>query len=406
MLWTGDRQQQPGQRNDARGERASVLWTGAGRRSGSGRRLRLASAALLLLLPQLVAPGPAWGQASGAIRVSSTPAGGSVYLDGRPTRLTTPATLANVAPGPHSVIVVLHLLAAQQEVLVHSGKTARMKLHLATLPAALAVQSKPAGATVVLDGVAGGQTPVVFDLPAGPHQIQLLQEGFCPARLRVEVGEATEPLNVPLQPCVRLVVVTVPADAQVLVDGVPCGAGLVEQLLPPGKHEVAVEALGYRSWHRALDLVARQPAYLRAVLRPGAGVDEGEVAVHEAGAAHPALFWASLATAGAGAVATVTAFFLNREEQSEADDAYRRYNSTPPSEVYLRKSLQHDTEEHDKTAANWLTIAVVAGVATAGAGLATILLWPQPPPPAAGPTAELAPLRAGDAWGLGLLGRF
>lgn len=61
---------------------------------------------------------------------------------------------------------------------------------------AFTVKSEPAGATVVVDGVALGAAPVVIKLRPGPHRMHATLPGYYPApEQRVQVG-ATEPSEV------------------------------------------------------------------------------------------------------------------------------------------------------------------------------------------------------------------
>jgi TonB family protein len=73
----------------------------------------------------------------------------------------------------------------------------------APAPPGLAVETIPAGARVVLDGVEQGPSPLsLANLAPGPHTVKVLQEGFAETELSLELapGMGDVPLRLTLQP--------------------------------------------------------------------------------------------------------------------------------------------------------------------------------------------------------------
>lgn len=134
---------------------------------------------------------------SGRIDVQSTPPGAGVTVDGR-WRGRTPLTLSDLRFGSHDVRVVQPGYAtAREEVTLSSSAPSRalsFSLQRATPEAparpaspttqpagrpgvttgTIFVDSRPRGATVIVDGKAMGTTPVLIpDIPAGAHVVRL-----------------------------------------------------------------------------------------------------------------------------------------------------------------------------------------------------------------------------------------
>ena len=72
---------------------------------------------------------------SGSIRVTSTPAGAAVLLDGEPTGLTTPCTLTGVEQGGYSVLVLLDGYEEPYEQTVYVTVNKEAPVHFNLLPA-------------------------------------------------------------------------------------------------------------------------------------------------------------------------------------------------------------------------------------------------------------------------------
>jgi TonB family protein len=149
----------------------------------------------------------------------------------------------------------------------------------ATPPAtagSLQVESEPAGAQVLVDGVAKGRTPLdVADLPFGAHGVRLELRGYDSQTHSVSLA-AESPnaqLRVKLTPTAPTTgtaeIVSKPAGAAVSVDGRPAGQTPLSGLkLRPGAHRLEIALDQHETWSGAVDVVAGQRAYVDARLRP------------------------------------------------------------------------------------------------------------------------------------------
>ncbi len=120
----------------------------------------------------------------GALLVRSDPPGGRVTVDGTP-RGVTPGAIRDVPFGAHTVSVVLPGYEARQQRVLLSPRTPSRSLDFTLRRAAvefygqLAVDSRPSGARVFVDGRQLGVTPVVLSkVSAGSHVIRLDLEGY------------------------------------------------------------------------------------------------------------------------------------------------------------------------------------------------------------------------------------
>jgi hypothetical protein len=128
--------------------------------------------------------------------VRSTPGGAEVFVNGE-RRGVTPLALRDLPFGAYAVRVVRAGFApVEQRVAIDAGRPARsLELTLtrgaaatpapapagteAVAPGSLLVESRPAGARVLVDGAEIGVTPVtVPSLAAGPHTVRIERPGY------------------------------------------------------------------------------------------------------------------------------------------------------------------------------------------------------------------------------------
>ena len=142
------------------------------------------------------------GTAIGRVLVRSTPAGARVFVDGRDYG-QTPAAVRDLAVGAHQVRITrdgyvaeerrVAITAARpaQSITVPLSRTrtasaAETSAPLPSTPATvgrfvggLAIDSRPPGAKVYIDGKLVGNTPLALgDVRAGEHVVRIEQEGY------------------------------------------------------------------------------------------------------------------------------------------------------------------------------------------------------------------------------------
>jgi hypothetical protein len=146
----------------------------------------------------------------------------------------------------------LMIAASVGLVALMSVGTMAARRYFAAVPAAapatgtLAIQTNPAGASVVIDGQASGVTPLNVSLSAGPHTLELSANGVhrtIPITMAAR-AELSQFIEMPQAAAVvgQLDVRTDPAGARVSVDGQRRGVSpLTVTGLTPGSHMVVLE---------------------------------------------------------------------------------------------------------------------------------------------------------------------
>lgn len=152
------------------------------------RRIRIAApgwktweSSVVLKAGETLAVGPvALGQPDAHLTLRSSPSGADATVAGThlgrtPTEIDLPAGIAHQvvlsAPGYKNWT---------QAVFADAGRKLTLVAHLEPVLARVSVQGDPADAELLIDGVARGQTPQSFSLPATEHRIEVRKEGFLP----------------------------------------------------------------------------------------------------------------------------------------------------------------------------------------------------------------------------------
>jgi serine/threonine protein kinase len=151
--------------------------------------------------PKAPPPRPA---AVGSLLVRSSPSGAEVFVDGA-RRGVTPLAVRDLPLGAHAVRVARPgFAAAEQRVTLDAGRPSRaIDVALgrpaaaaaapvaASTPGILVIESRPAGARVLIDGREHGRTPVTVPaLPPGDYAVAISLAGYQPitTTTRVEPG--------------------------------------------------------------------------------------------------------------------------------------------------------------------------------------------------------------------------
>ncbi len=190
---------------------------------------------------------PAWAN----VTVESVPAGATLLVDGEAVG-TTPL-VAQLLEGERELelqldayqpsFVDLSVVAQQDKVLPPvSLKKADYQIR---------VVSRPAGASVTVDGEYRGQSPLNLKLPPdNDYRIGVSKSGYRPARrnLSVRAGQVST-VSVRLDPILGAIeLVGSPGDAQVIIDGVVQGSLNQTLELPARPHRLEVRKAGFQSY--------------------------------------------------------------------------------------------------------------------------------------------------------------
>ncbi len=132
-----------------------------------------------------------------SIEIVSRPEGATVLIDGEKLPSRTPTLFSGAKPGKSYLIVVdlpgYQRWESEERIPDHGGNRAVMA-QLDKIIVSLSVSSEPPGASVYLDGVPMGRTPVTLNKldPATATTLELRKKGFRPVRRKLDWTVDTE----------------------------------------------------------------------------------------------------------------------------------------------------------------------------------------------------------------------
>lgn len=199
---------------------------------------------------------PGWAE----ISLKSEPAGAAVWVDGKSVG-TTPLTL-NLPAGDHDLALQADGFKPWRTRLAVVANQPRELETVRLQPAdgKLAVRTRPAGASVMVDKTFAGQSPLDVALTADtPHLVQVSKAGYEEAdRTVILRSEESKTLDITLTPQMGIInFVVQPADAELFVDGKPMGRVPAALRLVALEHLLDIKRKGY------------QPFQTRITPRPG-----------------------------------------------------------------------------------------------------------------------------------------
>jgi len=140
-----------------------------------------------------------------------------------------------------------------------------------SLATTVEIVSTPPGATLFLDGVRMGTTPVSTQVLPGEHTFRFELASYQPAEVSQVVGALARVKieQVLRETQARLVIsARTPERTRILVDGQERGLGNVDLLLPPGRHVVRLEGEDHEPYEKELTLAAGDRFTLEKDLTP------------------------------------------------------------------------------------------------------------------------------------------
>ncbi|MCX6996337.1 MAG: PEGA domain-containing protein [Kiritimatiellaeota bacterium] len=208
----------------------------------------------------------------GQIRVTTSPAGAAVQLDGQMQEIA-PLTFQRVAPGTH-------LLVARKEgfremrraVSLQQGDKVAAVFKLEPIKGLVVLQTVPPGAEVEIDGAFRGKTPLLLlDLGLGEHPTLIRSEGYQPRKLAIKVADRVpQKIMTDLtSDSAKVSIVSEPAGADVLINGshrgqTPCAVDRI----PSGSIDLEILLKGFRKHQEKIALKAGDIFEVRATLKP------------------------------------------------------------------------------------------------------------------------------------------
>jgi formylglycine-generating enzyme required for sulfatase activity len=216
----------------------------------------------------------------GLVTITTEPEVAEVLLDG--VRLgATPLVDAELTPGVHRLEFSAPRHLAEVRELEVSGGGERQSLAATLTPdwAVVSLRTEPAGATVLVDGVAAGVTPAELEIDSGEHEVEARLAGYNAWSNRILVA-ANQPQQLPDVKLAladgRLELASTPTEASVSVDGEFRGRTPLSLRLTPGRaHRVTLTKPGYETAARELSVAADSGRRLQIDLTP----QVGEIAV-------------------------------------------------------------------------------------------------------------------------------
>ncbi|MFV9676140.1 MAG: PEGA domain-containing protein [Methanosarcinales archaeon] len=235
-------------------------------------------------------PTPTPKPTTGSVKVTSSPSGASVYLDGT-YKGTTTLTINDVSPGKHTIRVSREGCEDRStSVQVTAGDTAYVSLSLSCPPAPkngyIRVTSSPSSAEVRMDGAYKGTTTVtISNVPVGWHRITLSLSGYHSQSQDVDVSAgSTSYVDITLDPVSSpgsISVTSSPSKAYIDLDGDYTGFITPKTIsgVSKGTHIIKLRYSGYYDWSTSVNVASGRTADVYGSLTVKSSQTPGAISV-------------------------------------------------------------------------------------------------------------------------------
>jgi len=209
----------------------------------------------------------------GRINFTGSPEGATVRVDGEALG-AAPLLEVALEPGRYEIAFEKSEFLPGRQTLDVQGRDIEQTVEFALQPshAPITLTSEPAGARIVVDGETLAETPATVSMAHGERELALIRPGYrrWSDSLTVEGGQPQTLPTVELVPApATLDIVSVPAGAQVRVDGDRVGRAPLRLDLEPGRAvSLTLELPGYRPLNREITPVADTRRTLTGELVP------------------------------------------------------------------------------------------------------------------------------------------
>ena len=211
--------------------------------------------------------------AAGNLIVDSRPAGADAILDGAP-KGKTPLSVDGVAPGIHDLSLTLTgQIPYETTVNISSGKTTILNVTLAAATGNLSITSNPLAASVAINGVPKGATPLIVSgiLPGG-YTVVMTKPNYQSSTqaASVEAGKTTSVFATLVPVGGSINVTSNPTCASVNVDGLYIGGctPLLTPVVIPGNHVLTIYKSGYVTQNKTVVVYSGKTTLLSVILAP------------------------------------------------------------------------------------------------------------------------------------------
>jgi hypothetical protein len=189
------------------------------------------------------------------LTIESNVVGAEVFLNNNKEGVT-PAHILRLLPGGYAVRVVAGNQEAVKDVALEPGKGATLVADFQNL-GFLSVTSDPSAATVSLENLEGGVTPLTREVPAGEYTVVVSQEGYMREQKQVLVTEnETQTIHIKLSPATCSIgISSEPEYAIVYLDNINKGTTpLMIKDVSGGMHALKIEKDGYKTIEETIDV--------------------------------------------------------------------------------------------------------------------------------------------------------
>jgi hypothetical protein len=234
----------------------------------------------------VITPSQSISQNSGFLRVSSSPSGALVYVDGFATRGDashyTPTEFAGLSPGYHTIKLTKSGYADYSTTItIVAGQGSEMNVDLnnpqstasqsgyanAKPIGTLKISSSPDRAIIYLNGSINEATPRTINLPLGSYKVKLTKKGYADytTDINVSAGQITNIIAY-LDPL--LSVSSSPSGAEIYMDGYYIGVLTPKNItdLTPGNHTLRLTKAGYNPFTSNITISAENSTRVEANL--------------------------------------------------------------------------------------------------------------------------------------------
>jgi formylglycine-generating enzyme required for sulfatase activity len=209
----------------------------------------------------------------GYLNVDSNAEAATVYIDGEVIG-ETPLSGVELAAGDHEILIRKERYESQQQLVSITGRELEQNLWVDMLPAWAMVSfvTSPAGATVTIDGLDVGVTPLDAEVLAGEHELLVKLNAHKALTDTLSVTARVDqslPL-IELEQADGLVLLqSSPSNAGVTLNGIYQGQTPLELSIPPGQSfELTFFSTGYEELRRSIQTQPEQELSLNVTLKP------------------------------------------------------------------------------------------------------------------------------------------
>jgi len=189
---------------------------------------------------------PAWAEVS----IASSPPGATLSIDGEAAG-STPLTHEVLEGRRRFELQLEGHKSWRQEIDVTAGEPLDLgTIDLPLADATLKVLTEPAGANITIDGEFRGQSPFSFSArPGATVRVQAYKPGYEKRARSVDVKRGEQQVRLELEPRLgEVMVLSLPEDARLYVDGEPRGKAVQILRLPARPHRIELRREGYQPY--------------------------------------------------------------------------------------------------------------------------------------------------------------